>query len=194
VTAIIDCETAREAAPELALDVLDGKERARVLAHVESCPSCRGHLRDLAGTVDALLGLAPPAPAPAPVVVRPRRAHRVAALVAVAGALVALLGVALNATAHRGPERAALVSPSGQRIGYAIAGRGTVDTWVERPVAATEVGCRVRFADGRTALLGPFPLGGGMGWWRSRLPGGGEVRTLELVDGGGNVVAIARFA
>jgi hypothetical protein len=190
---MIDCDRAREAAPELALDVLDGEERARVLAHVESCPSCRRELRDLTATVDALLGLAPPVASPLVRTARPRRPRRWVAGVAVAAAFAIVLGVVVvNATSHPPADRVALVSPSGEEVGYVVVGASHLETWVERPLDATEVGCRFHLADGRVFMVTPFTLHGGTGWWKVDRPKA-EVRTLELVDGD-QVVAIARFA
>ncbi|MEA3075914.1 MAG: hypothetical protein QOF60_822 [Actinomycetota bacterium] len=190
---MIDCDRAREAAPELALDVLDGEERARVLAHVESCPSCRRELRDLTATVDALLGLAPPVASPVMRMARPRRTRRWVAGAAVAAAFAILLGVVVvDATSHRPATRVALVSPSGAPVGYVVVGESHLETWVERPVDATEVGCRFTMADGRVFVVASFTLHRGTGWWKVDRPEA-EVRTLELVDGD-QVVAIARFA
>ena len=53
------CDDSRAAAPELALGVLDGEERARVLAHARTCPSCRAHLDELAVVARELLTAAP---------------------------------------------------------------------------------------------------------------------------------------
>ena len=53
------CDEARAAAPELALGMLDGEERARVLAHARGCPACRAHLDELAGVAQEILTVAP---------------------------------------------------------------------------------------------------------------------------------------
>ena len=53
------CDEARAAAPELALGMLDGEERARVLAHARGCPACRAHLDELAVVAQELLTAAP---------------------------------------------------------------------------------------------------------------------------------------
>ena len=53
------CDEIRAAAPELALGVLDGEERARVLDHVSACPSCRTHLAELAVVAGEVLAAAP---------------------------------------------------------------------------------------------------------------------------------------
>jgi hypothetical protein len=53
------CEEVRAAAPELALGVVAGDERARMLDHIARCPECRESVVDLANIGDELLTLAP---------------------------------------------------------------------------------------------------------------------------------------
>ena len=83
------CAEFADAAAELALGVLTGRERARALAHLDQCEACRENVRQLTVTGEELVGLLPaiepPAgfetrvmerlglgtPAPAPVPVRP---------------------------------------------------------------------------------------------------------------------------
>ena len=85
----MSCAEFADAAAELALGVLTGRERARALAHLDRCETCRENVRQLTVTGEELVGLlpaiAPPAgfetrvmerlglgaPAPAPVPVRP---------------------------------------------------------------------------------------------------------------------------
>jgi hypothetical protein len=61
----MDCAALAEAAPELALGILPGDERAAALAHLDRCPACRQHVGTLAGVTDQLLLLAPTAQPPA---------------------------------------------------------------------------------------------------------------------------------
>jgi anti-sigma factor RsiW len=103
------CEEVRELAPELALGVLAGDQRARALSHLARCDRCRGEVAALADAADAVLLVAPgreppsgfesrvvAAMAPAPRPSRRRRWWLVAAAAAVAVALVA--GVVVGAT------------------------------------------------------------------------------------------------
>lgn len=53
------CDDMRAAAPEVALDLLAGSERAEVLAHLETCAACRDEVADLSAVADALLEVAP---------------------------------------------------------------------------------------------------------------------------------------
>ena len=59
-----DCERLREIAPELALGIADGEDRALALEHVAGCAECRAHLERLAHVADELLLLAPAAEPP----------------------------------------------------------------------------------------------------------------------------------
>ena len=53
------CAEIRADAAELALGVLDGEERARVLDHARGCPACRAHLDELAMVAQEVLTAAP---------------------------------------------------------------------------------------------------------------------------------------
>lgn len=53
------CDETHAAAAELALGVLDGEERAQVLAHARGCPSCRAHLDELAVVAQEILTAVP---------------------------------------------------------------------------------------------------------------------------------------
>jgi hypothetical protein len=53
------CEELRALAPELALGIAGGDERARALDHLAGCPQCRRHQEELSSVADELLLLAP---------------------------------------------------------------------------------------------------------------------------------------
>jgi hypothetical protein len=53
------CDALAELAPELALGIASGPERARALKHAAGCADCRRRLQELSETADALLLLAP---------------------------------------------------------------------------------------------------------------------------------------
>jgi hypothetical protein len=53
------CNETRAIAPELALGIADGEERARALDHVAACPDCRRELEALSSLADELCELAP---------------------------------------------------------------------------------------------------------------------------------------
>jgi hypothetical protein len=53
------CHEIRKLAPEVALGIADGEDRARVLEHVAECADCRRELERLSTVADELLVLAP---------------------------------------------------------------------------------------------------------------------------------------
>jgi Putative zinc-finger len=53
------CEEIRDLAPEIALGIADGEERAEALRHLSACSECRRVLEQLSGVADELLVLAP---------------------------------------------------------------------------------------------------------------------------------------
>ena len=58
------CAEVRAAAPELALGMVSGAERAAALAHLAGCPGCRAEVESLSDIADTLLLLAPQAEPP----------------------------------------------------------------------------------------------------------------------------------
>jgi len=59
------CAEFADAAAELALGVLTGRERAQALAHLDRCEACRENVRQLAVTGEELVGLLPAIEPPA---------------------------------------------------------------------------------------------------------------------------------
>jgi hypothetical protein len=59
------CAEFADAAAELALGVLTGRERARALAHLDRCEECRENVRQLTVTGEELVGLLPAIEPPA---------------------------------------------------------------------------------------------------------------------------------
>jgi Putative zinc-finger len=53
------CEEIRDLAPEIALGIADGEERADALRHLSTCAECRRIVEQLSGVADELLTLAP---------------------------------------------------------------------------------------------------------------------------------------
>ncbi|EST21615.1 hypothetical protein [Streptomyces roseochromogenus] len=53
------CDKLREIAAELALGVLNGRERAEAVAHLDRCADCREYVRQLTLVGDRLIGLLP---------------------------------------------------------------------------------------------------------------------------------------
>ena len=151
------CDEVRALAPELALGLVSGAERADALAHVDTCSGCRAVLEDLARVADSLLVLAPEMEPPpgfesrvldALVPGRPRRrrwplAAGAAALVAAALGVGALVGAnarqpdrlereyiaALRELGGRALIAGRLATPEGRQAGQIVLYRGDV-SWV----------------------------------------------------------------
>jgi hypothetical protein len=60
----LPCDDVRELAPDLALVLLTGEERAAVIAHLERCESCRAEVASLAVAADEVLLVSPEAAPP----------------------------------------------------------------------------------------------------------------------------------
>jgi hypothetical protein len=58
------CSQLRDMAPEVALGLVTGEERAVALSHLEGCAACRAEVASLAGVADELLLIGPEAPPP----------------------------------------------------------------------------------------------------------------------------------
>jgi hypothetical protein len=61
----LSCAEVRELAPELALGILGGAERAEALLHVNGCARCQAHVAELTEAADVIPQLAPEAEPPA---------------------------------------------------------------------------------------------------------------------------------
>jgi hypothetical protein len=61
----MNCREFQDAAAELALGVLTGRERAQAMAHLEHCEACRANVRQLTLTGEGMLGLLPAMEPPA---------------------------------------------------------------------------------------------------------------------------------
>src|SRR5438874_7208699 len=67
----MQCEELVDLAPELALDIVCGTERAAALAHLDACGSCQQVVTALTGVSDQLLVLLAPSVEPPPGFERP---------------------------------------------------------------------------------------------------------------------------
>jgi hypothetical protein len=127
---------------ELAVGILDGRERVSLLGHVDSCASCSAELEQMTATVDGLVHLAVPVDPPVgfetrlfdqlqmPVPTRasgrqPRRGRRRQALAAAAAALLVAFGIGwgLHPTAGRhGSQDVSAPSDHGYRTADLVSG------------------------------------------------------------------------
>ncbi len=146
-----DCARLHELAPEVALGIADGADRAWALEHVSGCADCRARIERLSALADDLLLVAPAQEAPAgfegrvaaairPQPVRPTRRLLVpvaAALTAAACAAVAVwlaLGddreladsyrAALAVANGEYFDAAPIEQPGGRKVGYAYGYQG----------------------------------------------------------------------
>lgn len=139
------CADVQELAPELALDLLTGPERAAALAHLAGCAACRSEVASLTDVGEAVLAIAPEVPpsagfesrvisrisalrpegpaAPDPGPERRRGPRRRAVLAGVAAA-VAVVAMAAALVVGRGGDGGAvtaadLLTASGEVVGEA---------------------------------------------------------------------------
>jgi anti-sigma factor RsiW len=206
---------------ELALGVLTGRERAQVLAHVETCPRCADELEHLSRVADTVVQSAPEMEPPLGFEVRlfermgvtdarPRRrrfrpSRWVPAAVGVAAAALAL-GLGLSLTSSSAPpltaaahgshqvETAALLE-NGETVGHVVTVGGH-SPWLSMTLADSAVhgtvNCVVVTDNGVTHRVGTFAAHEGYGAWSAPLPvDPADVRTAEVVSPSGTVLASA---
>jgi predicted anti-sigma-YlaC factor YlaD len=211
------CADMREVAPELALGVLGGAERAEAFAHVESCGSCRAVVSDLTDAAETLPLIAreaePPPGFEGRVVAalggrRRRIRFRWAAVLAATAAAAAIISIVTVRVVDRGRDDgpAASVAASGVWSAPMIDAQGTDVGWAfvsdGRPAA---VGISVSYAlpsgtytiesvrgDGATLDVGTLTVSDGQGAWAGTVPTAkGDLIVVRLLDAGGNVVCTA---
>jgi hypothetical protein len=170
----MSCDDCRELAPEFALGILDGAERARVLRHVVSCPNCRAYVDELGRTADSLLLAGPEAEPPlgfeastiALLRVAPPRASRwrpFAAAAAVA-VLAAGAGVVIGQQTVDDPLRSApLVAANGARVGRVfLYDRDNSPSWcylsLSGPGAHGDYEVHAELRDGSVVLIQKFSV------------------------------------
>jgi len=213
------CRQCRELAPELALGILPGIERAWALAHLEHCATCRNTVAALTVTGDHLIELLPGAEPPAgfedrvlsalvPASPRARQPWLPAAAVLLAIALVAggwtlgraTLGAPLDAGASARTILFAPLTTGGHGVGQAYVYPGR-PSWIylsldtDSDAAGGAVRCELIRRDGSTVQVGRFTLAHGYGAW-----GGpadvdrGTLAAARVIDGSGATIATARFS
>ncbi len=218
------CEEYADDLGELALGVLTGRDRARVLSHVEACPRCAEELEQLSRAADAVVQVAPEVEPPVGFEtrvfermgvadVRPlrRRTRRYWMPASVAAAVVALavgLGVTLTSsppppsTSAQGAHHHALLAGD-LREGGQVVGRvetfGGTKPWMqmslEDSTARGPVRCLVVTDDGMTHWVGTFVAREGYGAWSAPLHvNPKDVRSAEVVSASGAVIATATLA
>jgi hypothetical protein len=193
------CEEYGDELAELALGVLTGRDRARVLSHVESCQRCAEELEILSRTADSVVQAAPDMEPPLGFEVRlfermglsdvaPRRrrlrpSRWVPAVVGVAAAALALgVGLSVTSSPSTAPNQAA-PSPShhvvtaalvsnGETVGHVMTFGGD-KPWLSMTLddssAHGTVRCVVVTEDGVSHTVGTFEARQGYGAWMAPL-------------------------
>jgi hypothetical protein len=204
----------RASLPELALDILDGRQRATVMSHVENCEECAGELRALSATADALVlvpvAVDPPLGFESRVIERIRRsdpalAHgrfRTLRLAAAAAAIIVAFGVGwtvehvTSAPSHAsatGPLIERSLTASGKTVGSIYVDTGQ-PSWMfvslNVPGAPSRIRCEVITSSGRHDVIGTFSLVAGHGAWAKTLPmAWSSVRTVDITTTSGVRIA-----
>jgi hypothetical protein len=209
------CGEFKDLSAELALGILQGRERAEALAHLERCPACHEELLLMGDLADRIVSLTPSAEPPAGFETRvlaaiapkakPAR-RRPVALVLAAAVVAGAIGVGGWAIG-RGSGHGAGTSPSGvvtaafvsngEPVGQLVESRSSypwVYMAVDTDLGRSTVICELTESDGRVVKLGRFQLKGGSGQWGAAVPAGvTHVTGARLVDGAGVTVATATF-
>ncbi len=180
------CQQYDDELAELALGVLTGRERARVLSHVESCPRCAEELEVLSRTADSIVQAAPEMEPPLGFEVRlfermgvtnvtPRRrrfrpSRWVPAVVGVAAAALAL-GLGLGLTSSSSPPTVAApahgthrvttaaLTEHGETVGHVMLVGGAkpwISMMIDDSSARGPVNCVVVTDDGTSHHVGTF--------------------------------------
>jgi hypothetical protein len=209
------CASFRDDLAVFAVGASTGHDRARVLAHLETCPQCAAKLEELSATADALTTLIPDATPPegfaerTMALVRAERrvperrlARRVAAVAAVVVtlALGAGVGEAVATSQGGGPamavRSAALYSTRGTEGSVVLVSAGQTGWMVMTLQGAPTTGtvtCSIVLADGTRRDVGRFSVADGYGSWTAMLPvPATSVRAVSVVDNSGAMVAAAQ--
>ena len=203
------CAELREVAPEVALGVLDGADRAQALAHVASCAACRRYVDELSRTADALLLAGPEAEPPAgfeqatvallrpktPRVARLRVLAAAAALAGIAGSLWAVLGRETAPAGRDDLRTAAIVGRDGRQVGE-VSVHDDTTSWclvsVNAPGVTSDYTVHAQLRDGRTVPIQTFSVRDGVGSYGKVMPvRARDIVEMRLVAAGGGLWATA---
>ncbi|MEO9181068.1 MAG: zf-HC2 domain-containing protein [Acidimicrobiales bacterium] len=207
----------RDALAEFALGILDGRQRAGLLAHITTCPECAQNVRELADASDALLHV--PLSAEPPLGFESRFIDRIRSSqpemsrwtlrawtsLAAAAVLVAV-SFGIGGTLDRGHSHAPAANPvtlgnmdqrslelNGRNVGSLLAYRGS-PSWMYVtlgvPGSLSSVRCTIITKSGVRHFIGTFALKNGEGSWGTSLPVAfTSVRNVQLTTPRGGVVA-----
>jgi anti-sigma-K factor RskA len=215
------CDEYQNELPELALGVLTGRDRARALAHVDSCARCAEELEQLSRAADAVVQAATEAEPPMGFEVRlfermgvtdVRRRSRlrpprwaVGALSAAAAVIALAVGLSLGLSSSTPPSPSAAPSNDGVvtanlvehgTVVGRVAIHGGEHPWMWMMLidsnAQGTVDCTVVTSDGVSHQVGTFEAKKGYGAWVAPLAvNPKEIRSAEVVAPSGTVIATA---
>lgn len=209
----IGCAAVHDAAPELALGILDGAERAELLLHLSDCARCQEYVSELAAVADGLIRLTPEVEPPAgfsrrvDAAIRTgrRRIIRRWATAAVAAAAAAILAVTAVRVVDSGRSSSSVAAPSLRTVAMIGANHVHVGRVAVSGTSPSSLAVNVDYAlpDGTYALeldqpggpdhrVGAITVIGGHGQWTGRASLPGRVgTTLDMVSTAGSVVCQA---
>jgi Putative zinc-finger len=211
----MSCDQLVDAAPELALGVLAGEERAAALAHLDGCAPCQHVVSSLTGVTDRLVVALTPSVEPplgfedrvlTPLVddaiprVTRRRAHRPVALVATAvAACLAVVAVTIGAprSASSSVVTSAMRASDGQVVGQLYLHEEpsavlalSLPRWADRVASygppGTTYAVRITRTDGPDRIL-PVTMNDRSSWAAALDFDPRTVATVALVDSTGYV-------
>jgi anti-sigma-K factor RskA len=214
------CAPTSDLLPELALGILGGSERAEVLAHLDTCATCRAKSEEWAETADVLPTLLPEAEPPAGFEARTlerlrfeqtrvprwsltRRVLSVAAIVA-AAMIVTLATVRIldadnssspTASGSSNVTSARMVGANGGAAGDVFMTAGNESyVFMDVDYGARSGTYRVEATDAANQVtkLGSMSITNGRGVWAGEAKGETPT-TVRLVDSEGQVWCTARF-
>jgi hypothetical protein len=217
----MNCAQLRDAAPDMALGLLTGEDRAAAIAHLDRCQECRAEVSSLAETADELLVLTPEVEPPPnfesgvlarlPQPATPRRTTLTAWWAVAAAAVVAALvaaGAVLWSPAgpgrgDAGAETAEMRTGAGEPVGFAQLERDPstvvvdVPRWadlIRRYDAARDADFQlvVERHDGSRDVV-PIPTGSDTRWEIPIDVDTDEVAVVAVIDDQGRTWCSARF-
>ena len=197
-----DCASVRDLLPEYAAGALDGRDRATIEAHLQSCAECRFEADAFVEVADSVLALAPLGEPPvgfeAAVLQRigtPARRRMGMRVLAVAAAFVAaVMGLALGRFSAPNELRTAALTAEGDYVGKAWVHKGNpgwiyVDMRYREPV---RVSVEVVDTSGTTTSVGQLVLRDGHGTLGARSPVPvATVRRIRMRESDGTIVCQA---
>ena len=205
---VYSCAQLRDVAPELALGVLGGAERAEAIIHVNGCARCQALVNELAEAADALPLLAPEIEPPVGFeqrvlssgrARRRRSVRRLVSAVAVAAAAAAILSITIVRVVESGsdtngttqsagkPAAVKMVSASALPAGWAyVTNKHSVAIAVDYGLKSGSYKIAVQPRAGSTVTIGTMAVDNDHGSWT----GTSQVAlragsTISLVDATG---------